>query len=54
MEIKLYFVYILASKRNGTLYIDMTNNLLKRVDQHKNDLVSGLYGKVWRASAGVL
>ena len=37
----LYFVYILASKKNGTLYIGMTNNLLKRVDQHKKNLVEG-------------
>jgi putative endonuclease len=45
MEPKLYFVYILASKRNGTLYIGMTNNLLKRIDQHKNDLVEGFTEK---------
>jgi putative endonuclease len=31
-----YFTYILASKRNGTLYIGITNNLLKRVQEHKN------------------
>ena len=37
--------YILASKRNGTLYIGMTGNLLKRVDQHKNDLVEGFTAK---------
>ncbi len=34
-------VYILASKRNGTLYIGMTSNLLQRVWQHKNDFVDG-------------
>jgi len=34
-----YFVYVLASKRNGTLYIGVTNNLLERVNQHKNNLV---------------
>ena len=34
-------VYILASKRNGTLYIGVTSNLVQRVWQHKNDLVEG-------------
>lgn len=36
-----YFVYILASKRNGTLYIGSTDNLVKRVWQHKNKVISG-------------
>ena len=34
-------VYILASKRNGTLYIGVTSTLVQRVWQHKNDLVEG-------------
>ena len=34
-------VYILASKRNGTLYIGVTSNLVKRAWEHKNDLVEG-------------
>ncbi len=34
-------VYILASKRNGTLYVGVTSNLVKRVWEHKNDLVEG-------------
>jgi putative endonuclease len=40
-----YFVYILASKRNGTLYTGVTNNLLKRVDEHKNNLIPGFTSK---------
>ncbi|HCO94802.1 MAG TPA: hypothetical protein DIU00_12765 [Phycisphaerales bacterium] len=40
-----YYVYILASKRNGTLYIGVTNNLLKRVYEHRNNLVEGFTQK---------
>ena len=36
-----FYVYILASKRNGTLYIGMTSNLVRRVFEHKQDLVPG-------------
>jgi putative endonuclease len=36
-----YYVYILTSKRNGTLYVGVTNNLYKRVYAHKSDLVGG-------------
>ncbi|MES9975553.1 GIY-YIG nuclease family protein [Candidatus Thiodiazotropha sp. LNASS1] len=34
-------VYLLASKRNGTLYTGVTSNLLKRVWEHKNNRVEG-------------
>ncbi|HEU4853776.1 MAG TPA: GIY-YIG nuclease family protein [Nitrosospira sp.] len=37
--------YILASKRNGTLYIGVTGDLVKRVWQHKHDLVEGFTRK---------
>jgi putative endonuclease len=42
---KRYFIYILASKRNGTLYIGSTTNLLQRVWQHKNKSISGFTEK---------
>ena len=38
-------VYILASKRNGTLYIGVTSDLVKRVWQHRNDVVEGFTEK---------
>jgi len=38
---KRYFVYILASKRNGTLYVGSTSNLVKRVWEHKNKIIPG-------------
>lgn len=34
-------VYILASGRNGTLYVGVTSNLAQRIWQHKNDVVEG-------------
>jgi len=45
MNEKIPLVYILASKRNGTLYVGVTSNLLKRIWEHKNDVVGGFTKK---------
>jgi GIY-YIG catalytic domain len=41
----MYFVYILASKKNGTLYVGVTNNLVRRLTEHKAKLVPGFTRK---------
>lgn len=42
---KDYYIYILASKRNGTLYTGITSDLIKRIWEHKNKFVSGFTEK---------
>jgi len=36
-----YFIYLMASRKNGTLYAGVTSDLIRRVHQHKNGLVEG-------------
>ncbi len=38
-------VYLLASKRNGTLYTGVTSNLLKRIWEHRSNVVKGFTSK---------
>ncbi len=40
-----FYVYILASGRNGTLYIGMTDDLARRIEQHRGGSVPGLTRK---------
>jgi putative endonuclease len=45
MTNKQYYVYILANKRNGTLYIGVTNDLVRRLHEHKHHKLNGFTDK---------
>ena len=40
-----YYVYLMASQKNGTLYVGVTNDLVRRVWEHKNDILEGFTKK---------
>jgi putative endonuclease len=45
MLMKNYYVYILCNGRNGTLYIGVTSDLVRRVYEHRSDIVEGFTKK---------
>ena len=45
MKKKQYYVYIATNKRNTTLYTGVTDNVIKRIYQHKNKLIEGFTSK---------
>ena len=41
LEERQYFVYLLTNEGNGVLYVGMTNDLLRRIDEHRRGLTPG-------------
>ena len=49
-----YWVYILASDVGGTLYVGVTNDLVRRVYEHRTDAINGFSQKICRSPIGLL
>ena len=48
-----YYVYLLASRKHGTLYLGVTNNLVRRGYEHRNKLVAGFTARYGGATRQV-
>ena len=61
---KQMYVYIMASQKNGTIYVGVTSDLIKRVWQHKNHVIEGfteqykvdklVYYEIWQDELGAI
>ena len=43
----MYYVYILSNKKNWTLYVWVTNNLIRRISEHKDEVIDGFTKQYW-------
>ncbi len=45
MQTKQYYVYLMASRKNGTLYVGVTNDLVRRTYEHRENIIEGFTKK---------
>lgn len=47
MKMKSYYIYILTNKNNSVLYVGVTNNIVRRIWEHKSKLIEGFTKKYY-------